>query len=215
LTLKPGLFSAAFALLILWGCGGSSPPVPEDPNARASLDQFFLHFRLKVQQGNADSLLKDLSLETRQWLEDIRHAARTEGPAAVQERPFHEVLCILALRVERRLNPSFDDRPPGLIDKLVVQSYPVKKTLLKTDLGGARVRGDEGEIGLREAPDVPVFFFTRENGAWKFNMVRSLPLILKGAESMARQRKSTRLEQAVFILEQFGNLQVLPEDLNR
>jgi hypothetical protein len=206
---------AAAALLVFWGCGSSSPPTPEDPAVKNSLEQFFLQFRQQVQAGNPDSLVKGLSRETLFWLEDIRHAARTEAPRYLEARPFHEVLCVLALRVERRLNPSFDDRAPGLIQKLVVENHSVKRTLLKNDLGDPRVRGDEGEFGLREAPSVPVFFFMRENGAWKFNLVRSLPLILKGAESMARQRKPTRIEQAAFILGQFGNLEVVPEDLAR
>lgn len=214
MRLRAAVAGAAALGAILWGCA-SAPPQPEDPALKTSLEQFFLHFRQKVQAGQSDSLAKDLSRETLMWLDDVRHAARVEGPRDLSGRPFTEILCILALRVERRLNPSFDDRTAGLLDKLVVQSYPVRKSLLKTDLGDARVRGEEGEIGLREAPAVPVFFFTRENGGWRFNMVRSLPLILKGAESMARQRKSTPLEQAVFILEQFGNIQVLPEDLAR
>jgi hypothetical protein len=199
----------------LIACGPSVPPPPDDPAARAGLEKFFLDFRLKAQAGEADSLVRDLSRETLQWLEDVRYAARTEPEKNLAERPFHEILSILALRVQRRLNPAFDDRAAGLLRNLVLESGPVRKSLLKTDLGEGQVRGEEGTIGLSEAPAVPVFFFTRENGAWKFNLVRSLPLILKGAESMARQRKPTPLDQAVFVLEQFGNLKVLPEDLNR
>jgi hypothetical protein len=208
------VFALAAALPFL-GCGASVPPAPPDPALKTSLDQFFLQFRLKVQEGAADSLPRELSRETLFWLEDIRRAARTEAPKTLSERPFHEILCILALRVERRLDPAFDDRAVGLLKKLVIENYPVRKTILKSDLGDARIRGQEGEIGLREAPSVPVFFFTRENEAWKFNMIRSLPLILKGAESMARQRKSTPLDQAVYVLEEFGKRPVLAEDLNR
>ena len=39
---------------------------------------------------------------------------------------------------------------------------------------------------MREAPNVPVFKFVRENRAWKFHLFRSLPLILQGAESLGR-----------------------------
>jgi hypothetical protein len=208
------------ALLLAFGltlsaCGSSEPLPPEDPAARKDLDAFFLRFRQKVQDNQADSIPLYLSRESLDWVDDIRRASRTEPVGYLQERPFHEILAILALRVERRLNPGFDDRPVSLLDKLVVQSWPVRKSLLKTELGESKVRGNSGEIGLREAPNVPVFFFTREGGAWKFHLVKSLPLILQGAESLARQRKPTRLEQAAFILEQFGGRTVLPEDLNR
>jgi hypothetical protein len=210
---------AAFALialsLCLSACGSSEPLPPEDPSARKDLDAFFLRFRQKVQENQADSLPFYLSRESLGWIDDMRRASRTEPRNYLEERPFAEILAILALRVERRMNPGFDDRPAAILDKLVIQSWPVRKSLLKTELGESHVRGNSGEVGLREAPNVPVFQFTKEGGAWKFHLFKSLPLILQGAESLARQRKPTRLEQAIFILEQFGGRTVLPEDLNR
>lgn len=197
------------------GCAPSEPPAPEDPAARKDLDAFFLRFRQKVQENQADSLPLYLSRESLNWIDDIRRASRTEPIASLQDRPFFEILAILALRVERRMNPAFDDRPASLLDKLVVQSWPVRKSLIKTELGDSQVRGSVGTIGLREAPNVPVFHFIKEDGRWKFHLVQSLPLILQGAESLARQRKSTRLDQAILVLEQFGGMRVLPEDLNR
>lgn len=210
------LFTLTFALsLLMSGCAGSEPLPPEDPAARKDLDAFFLRFRQRVQEGHSDSLPLYLSRESLNWLDDIRRASRTEPPKYLAERPFHEILAILALRVERRMNPGFDDRPVAILDKLVVQNWAVRKTLLKTDLGESLVRGNTGEIGVREAPHVPVFFFTKEGVAWKFHLFKSMPLILLGAESLARQRKPTHLEQAIYILEQFGGRKVLPEDLNR
>ncbi|MDB5049795.1 MAG: putative lipoprotein [Fibrobacteres bacterium] len=212
MRIHPALFCG---FLLLAACGGSGPPLPEDPAAGKDLDAFFLRFRQRVQEGKADSLPAYLSRESLDWIDDMRRASRTEAPAYLAERPFYEILSILALRVERRLNPGFDDRPVAILDKLVIQSWPVKKSLLKSEIGEAKVRGEVGEIGLREAPNVPVFQFIREGGAWKFHLVKSLPLILQGAESLARQRKPTHLEQAIFILEQFGGRTVLAEDLKR
>jgi hypothetical protein len=208
------IFPFAFSLMVS-ACASSEPLPPEDPSARKELDAFFLRFRQKVQENQADSIPLYLSRESLNWLDDIRRASRTEGPKSLAARPFHEILAILALRVERRMNPGFEDRPVSILDKLVVQNWPVRKTLLKTELGESRVRGNTGEIGLREAPNVPVFHFVKEGGAWKFHLFQSLPLILQGAESIARQRKSTHLEQAIFILERFGGRTVLAEDLNR
>jgi hypothetical protein len=199
----------------LAGCAASEPLPPEDPAARKDLDAFFLRFRQKVQEGQADSLPLYLSRESLNWIDDIRRASRTEPVAYLRDRPFFEILAILALRVERRMNPAFDDRPASLLEKLVVENGPVRKSLIKTELGESAVRGSIGTIGLREAPNVPVFHFVKEDGQWKFHLVRSLPLILQGAESLARQRKTDRVDQAVFVLEQFGGRRVLPEDLNR
>ena len=204
-----------FLLAFLLSCSPSAPLPPEDPAARKDLDAFFLRFRQKVQENQADSLPRYLSRESLNWIDDMRRASRTEPVAYLKERPFFEILAILALRIERRLDPGFDDRPASLLDKLVVQSWPVRKSLIKTELGESKVRGSTGSVGLREAPNVPVFRFIKEDGGWKFHLAQSLPLILQGAESLSRQRKPTHLEQAVFVLEQFGGRRVLPEDLNR
>lgn len=211
------LAACALAAFIPAGCAGAAAPAPPaaaDSAGRVELDAFFLRFRQRIQAGAADSLAQDLTRESLRWLEDIRRAARTEPVGYLQERPFHEILCVLALRVERRLDPAFDDRTAGLLDRLVIKSGPVRKAFLKTELGPSQVEGQAGAIGLREAPQVPVFHFSRESGLWRFHIARSLPLILQGAESLARQRKPTRLEQAIFMLEQAG-LRVLPEDLRR
>lgn len=216
IAFRSALAAGAFAgLLSISGCGSSEPLPPEDPGARKDLDAFFLRFRQEVQADRADSLPRYLTRESLDWIDDIRRASRTEPVAYLQERPFFEILAILALRVERRLNPAFDDRPASLLNKLVVQNGPVRKSLIKSELGESIVRGSTGTIGLAEAPNVPVFHFMKEDGQWKFHLVRSLPLILQGAESLARQRKSTRLDQAIWVLEQFGGQRVLPEDLNR
>lgn len=206
------------ALLGPLGCASSAPDVPAtaaDTLAAAELDRFFLRFRQRIQAGEADSLVPDLSRESLRWLEDMRQAARTEPADRLGERPFHEILCVLALRVERRLDPAFDDRNPGLLRRILVDQQAVRRAFLKSELAPPRVRGPEGGIGLREAPRVPVFRFVKESGLWRFHLSRSLPFILQGAESLARQRKSTRLEQAVFLLEQFAGRRVLPEDLRR
>ncbi|MDQ3003258.1 MAG: hypothetical protein M3Y08_18615, partial [Fibrobacterota bacterium] len=201
LSILPSLVLGAIACLIcLAACAGGEPLPPVDPAAAKDLDAFFLRFRQRVQEGHTDSIPLYLSRESLNWIDDMRRASRSEPPKYLAERPFYEILSVLSLRVERRLNPGFDDRPKAILDKLVIQGGPVRKSLLKTELAESKVRGERGEIGLREAPNVPVFFFVRENREWKFHLMKSLPLILQGAESLARTRKPTRLDQAIFIL---------------
>jgi hypothetical protein len=208
----------AVPIFVMTGCGSSvpaGPPSRVDSLEAIQVDAFFLRFRQKVQSGLADSLPPDLTRESIRWLEDMRQAARTEPVEYLQPRPFFEILCIMALRVERRLDPSFDDRAVGLLRRVIVGNDPVRRAFLKNELAPPLVRGEEASIGLREAPQVPVFRFAKEGGRWRFHLSRSLPLILQGAESLARQRKPTRLEQAIFLIETFGGRRVLPEDLRR
>lgn len=209
-------FVCGTLLISLTACSGSEPPPPpDDPVARREVEDFFLRFRERIQAGETDSLPKFLSKESLNWLDDVRRASRSEPKNYLEERPFFEILCILTLRIERRIHPTFDERPTSLLQKLVVEANPVRKSLLKTDLGPAHIQGEVAYMGLREAPNVPVFHFLRENHVWKFHLFKSFPLILQGAESIGRQRKPTHLLQAIFILEQFGHQPVFPEDLNR
>ncbi len=205
-----------FSIFIL-GCADSPPPPSDDnPIAKREVEDFFLRFRQKIQAKEADSLPAYLSSESLNGLDDLRRAARSEPQSFLEARPFYQILCILALRIEKRLHPGFDDRLVGLLDKLIIQADPVRKTFLKTELGPANLFGNRAEIGLRDAPNVPVFCFVKESSGrvWKFHLMKSLPLILQGAESFARQRKPTHLLQAIYILEQFGGQTVLPQDLN-
>ncbi|MEO7426217.1 MAG: hypothetical protein ABI036_13600, partial [Fibrobacteria bacterium] len=115
---RPPAMVAAMALaLVLLACAGSEPLPPEDPAARKDLDAFFLRFRQRVQEGKADSLPPCLSRESLNWIDDMRRASRTEAVQDLAARPFYEIISILALRVERRLNPGFDDRPVSILDK--------------------------------------------------------------------------------------------------
>jgi hypothetical protein len=206
-----------YLLLVVFLAGACTQPPPlsdqEQKSQQKELSAFFLEVRMAIKKSNASLLYSSLSSDSKIWIDDIREATRTEPLSFLKNRPFYEVLSILALRIEQRLYPEKKQDPVSILRRTVIEIWPIKKSFLKYSLGEYKIYRDRAEVGLSKAPNTPVFFFTREKDSWKIDMVKTLPLILKGAESIARQKRQTVLEQAVYILEKVGGQEVLPEDL--
>ncbi len=214
-SLFPALLLVVTALLVGCAGGSASQRVAEsDPEAAAAVEKFFLSFRQAVQAGNSEAVLQGLSTRTQEWLQDMRYSARAEKADRLRERPFFEVLTVVALRVEQRLNPAFIPTPMSILEKAVMHNSTVKSSILKGGLGNYHVFGNSAELGFAKADRVPVFHFVNERGGWKLDLYRTFPLILQGAESLARSKESDPIRQAVYLLEQFGGVRVRAEDLH-
>ncbi len=203
-------------MALVSGCasgGAASNRGPANPEAAAEVEKFFLSFRQSLQAGKTEAVLDGLSIRTHDWLQDMRYAARTERLDRLRERPFFEILTVLALRIEQRRDPTFIPTPLSILEKAVLQSSPVRKSILMGGLGTFHVKGNSAELGFAKADKVPVFHFVNERGGWKLDLYRTFPLMLQGAESLARRRESDPIRQAVYLLENFGNVRVLADDL--
>ncbi len=200
----------------LLSCTAVPPLTDAERKAQAeSVRRFFVTVRQNIRKGRVDDFHQSLSSDTKKWIYEMQLAAESEPLNFLSNRPFFEVLGILALRVQVRTNPAFQMTPRDILRKVVLYSGPVRRSLTKQRLGPFKIARNKAEVGLHKAPNVPVFFFTFEDNQWRFDLVRSLPLILLGAESTARQRKQDVVSQAVFILEKAGGIKVLDEDLFR
>jgi hypothetical protein len=97
--------------------------------------------------------------------------------------------------------------------KTLLEVRPIRKNFLKHQFGEIKIYAERAEIGLRKAPNVPVFFFKREREEWKLDLVKSLPLILLGVENISRQNRQGIVQQAVYILEEVMGFKMMPEDI--
>lgn len=200
--------SGAFACMVAWsllgGCASHPAYNPELVREKEleRLDSLFLDIRLSVKQGDAFKLYHTLTRDSKDWFEYMRTAARSEPYDHLINRPFFEILAVLGLRFELQRDPQFDTDPVSLLKYTVMTNHSVRKNFLQYQFGPFLLKGYSAGVGLQKAPNVPVFFFEREAGAWKFDLVRSLPLILLGAQSIARQQHAEPVEQAIFLLEQ-------------
>ncbi|MBF0431878.1 MAG: hypothetical protein HQK83_11400 [Fibrobacteria bacterium] len=201
---------------ILSGCVGSIAITPEQESAdKKILQTFFSDIRQAIRSNNAEVLYHSLSRGSTDWIDDIRYAVDSEPYNFLEGRAFYEILCILALRFEESKNPGQAMDPVSIIQRTIIQIGAIRKNFIKYPLGEFRISRFSAEIGLKKAPNVPVFFFEKENEVWKFDIVRSLPIILLGAESIARQKRNTPIKQAVFLLEKMAGRKIKPEELAR
>jgi len=204
------------ALGLLSACTGGQSV--QERNAKAvesnrEAEAFFLQWRFALQENRWNEVVEGLSHATRNWLSDMVRASRMDRRQELMDRTFEELVLILTLRVDRRLDPAMDDRLPALMGKFLGESSPIRRSFLKAELGEYQNYGDRVVLGLREAPQVPVFHFKRENGVWHLDMRQTMPLLMRGAESLSRPHGRDKLEQTVWLLKNWAGREVLPEDI--
>jgi hypothetical protein len=204
----------------VWFQGCANPPtvaIGQQKNVadRVEAEAFFLGWRRSLQANNWDAVAAGLNRETQFWLSDVVRSSRMDDGRQLAELPFETVVLVLTLRVDRRLDPALDDRLPALMARFLTEGSPIRRSFLKAELGDFTVRGNQAELGLREAPRVPVFYFEREDRKWRLALRNTLPLVMRGAESLSRPHGQNRLDQAVWLLKNWGGRDVLPEDVLR
>jgi len=218
-----GFACLLYALFWLCSCAGSSSqsnPASNASNISDSLEllqieQSFLKLRQDLQEDRYDSVVVAFSRDTQHWLQEIARASRMDRLVEIRDKRFDEVLLIFALRVDRRLNPALDDRPAGLVSRFMLPGSPIRKSLLYSEFAAFSLQNQQGQLGLRSAPRVPVFYFKKEGNRWRLDLARSMPLIMQGAESISRPHGKEKVEQAIWLLRTWGGRQVEKEDYLR
>ena len=201
---------------LLCACS-SAPPLTEENYKKEQnrLNQVLLNIRMGIKQNNAQLVYQYLSQHSKDWFLDMRNSANSEAIDYLKERPFYEVLCILALRLEVKLRPHTKLDPVSILKRVMIDMGPIKKSFIKYPLGDFHIQQFRAEIGLKKASNVPVFFFVLEDEQWRLNLVQSLPLLLLGAENFARQKYSETIQQSLYLLEKISREKFTPEELLR
>lgn len=208
------LLTICLIVITLTRCAATLPLTEaEIEQEQKNLDSLFLFIRQNIKLANAESVYKNLSSLSQEWFVNMRIAAQSEPVNFLITRPFFEILAILSLRVDQRHHPNLSDDPVSILQRTIINVSAIRKNFIKHPLGTFTVSSYRAEIGLKKTPQVPVFFFVKEHGLWKMDLIKTLPLILLGAEGIARNFKNEIIEQAIYIIETIGGTTVLPEDL--
>jgi hypothetical protein len=211
-----GMASLAFGLM---GCGASNASVKQSEMERAreavALEAFFLQWRKSLHANDWPQVMGGLSSSSKRWLSDIARSARMDDLSLLRDKRFEDVVFILGLRVDRRLQPQIDDRPMALLSRLFSEGSPLRRAFLHAQLGPYHVTGNRAWSSLREAPNTPVFEFVKEPGGWALHWEATLPLIMRGAESQSRPHGKNNIEQAIWLLRTWAGKEVYAEDLRR
>lgn len=201
--------------LTLASCSASKPDAVASAQDIAAVESHFLQWRRSLLANDWPQVMKGLSAPSQRWLGDIARSARMDDLRQLRDKPFEDLVFILGLRVDRRVNPQLDDRPLALLAMLFSEGSPLRRAFLHAQLGPFHVSGNRGWASLREAPNTPVFEFIREPAGWALHWQATLPLIMRGAESQSRPHGKTKLEQAIWLLRTWAGKEVYAEDFYR
>lgn len=161
-----------------------------------SLHQYWI---TNLAQFDSTQIGKNLSSQSNKWFEDVERSVKVDRKEDLQNKPFHHILSVLAIRMYLRADSLKDETAPAL-KVFLFNKGPIPKALQRIQWGPTRVEGYEASKGLKTSPNVGVLFYTFEEGVWKINMAKSLPLIMRGLETVGVKKGIKPLENSLFLL---------------
>ncbi|HSQ42395.1 MAG TPA: hypothetical protein VLM37_08970 [Fibrobacteraceae bacterium] len=199
------------ALLLFPGCTpspheepatpGNQALLPEDPRL-PMLDSTWQLLLDRLQSGQPASIVKPMLTDSsQQWLEDMENAAATETPEEVETRPFYEQMTILTYRMFDRegvLNGVYYDR---LLQLVMGQNSTIVRKVKELELGPFEIRNDRGARGLATSPHVAILYFTWIDQCWKFDLLATMPIVLRGYETIGIKKDWATSKTALYLLE--------------
>src|SRR5690554_3451579 len=199
----------AFIMTVSFVSCTKSPPVPVESHntyqslqveKQALLKKTFDEMLVVIQKNlEADSLLPCITEESKFWLEDLEYAALTETDIELEQRPFNELLAILAFRLYLREHLFSTDQHRML--ELILLKKGFFEMVISLPLGPFEVKNDRGSLGLAKSPKVPVILFTWDDISWRMDIKNSLPLITKGLETIGVKKNWSNTTLALYLLE--------------
>jgi hypothetical protein len=215
---KVVFFFSLIGVLGQLGLGCANTPKAEvgqeQLEERRLLEKAFLRWRQALQSNDWETVLSFLSVDSKRWLVDISQSARRDDARALADKSFEDVVFSLALRVDRRKTPGLDDRPLALLARLFESGSPIRRAFLNAELGRFQIQTGTATLALRDAPLKPVFHFIKEGEDWRLEWRQTLPLLMRDAEALSRPHGKNKVEQAIWLLRDWGDREVYPEDLS-
>jgi len=190
-----------FIALWLAGCaaGSTANKTAEDPRM-AALRQTFAQLIVAAGDGATPDSLKSLLTEkSLLWIEEIEGAAQSEPRSVVENRPFYEMMVILAYRILER-----DGRLTGVYRDpllyLAVGHSGWLRPLFALKLGEPEIKGNRAMRGLAASPRVPVIFLQWEDSRWKFDLPATLAVAMRGWETIGIKKDWSMSKTALYLL---------------
>jgi hypothetical protein len=202
--------------LVLSACAGANTAVKtststvamDDGERLVLLNQTFdriLNFNLQVEP--LDSLKEMLTDESLYWLEAVENAALNEGKEQIEARPFHEILTIVTFRIlerDKKLRGVYSDR----LLHLALGHAGLFSKVKSLELGEFEIKVDRGQRGLQASPKVPIIFFVWEDNRWKFDLYNTMPLVLRGVETIGIKKEWEPAYTVIYLLEKLYRRQL-------
>lgn len=178
---------------------GSLESFPSLPNLTA--EEQFKRIQEFIRSGLADSLWEGLSQNSTRWIDRVVRESNHPDSNSLAKEPFYHVLAVVVLKLKKTEDPFFAPQGSQILEQLLLQVPSMRQSFISFPLGDFTQKGKTAEVGLKETPRTPVFFMVEEEGIWKLDLLKSLPLLLKGAENQAFKRHKEVIPQVFWILD--------------
>ncbi len=180
-------------------------------NKQALLEQSFASFRDYVNRDMPpESLFVFITDTSRYWMDTLELAAQTESLNLLEERPFHEVLAIITYRLYEK--EKMWTVPENRMLFIMISKHGILWRLTDQAFGPAEVRNDRGTFGLSITPKIPLMIFTWDDQSWRLDLRETMPLVMRGYETIAIKKSLTRTQLALDILEKEFRYDVMTID---
>lgn len=200
----------ALQLILLTACASSSsqqPVIPEmDDQAKlVSFQSFESQFLSDVRKNRAEALWGHLRGESQIWLEDMILQAQIEEKTELSQRPFFEQLTIMGVR-HSYLTRRLKDLEPISVVRFLFTQGPIKQAFHMEGQTQPWFEGNTAMKGLQKASQVPIYFYqldwddSAQKMLWKVDIVRMLPLISRGVQTLAHKKKMTYAEAIPYLI---------------
>jgi hypothetical protein len=63
------------------------------------------------------------------------------------------------------------------------------------------INHDRGTRGLAQSPKVPILIFDWDDAQWKFNLYQTIPLVVRGLETIGIKKEWTPSYTAIYLIE--------------
>jgi hypothetical protein len=161
----------------------------------------------KPDVADADSILYMLTDSSVTWLDTLETAARYADSANVANRPFHEILAICLYRLLDREN-ELAQYPDHKMLRIARGYEGIMKRVTSLPLGHFEIKNDRGTRGLAQSPKVPILIFDWDDAPWKFNLYETVPLVVRGLETIGIKKDWTPSYTAIYLIEKYYHSRV-------
>ncbi|MCL1967643.1 MAG: hypothetical protein FWF67_07140 [Fibromonadales bacterium] len=157
---------------------------------------------ISAKTSSPDSVLLLLTDDSRFWLENIERAALYEDASLVEQRPFHEILVIVAYRLMLREN-VLSEYPDYRMLRFALGEKGILRRAKDLKLGPFEIKNDRGSRGLKESPKVPIMIFRWDEMRWKFDLPESMQLLTKGLATIGIKKDWSNSKTAIYLLDRY------------
>lgn len=182
------------ALLALAGCAGggevadgaATPAPASDPQVVADVTAAFATYRAGVVQGDAAAVLGSLDAASAADMGRLADLAREIAEPSLRQLPAAEQLLVLTYRLRPELLQA-DDPYAALVEG----GFGGQDRSLG-DLGSVDAAGEDRALGVVTDPQTGAptplrWRFTREDGAWRLDLVEAHRLLSQAIANSARR----------------------------